>query len=57
MHKLVVRHFLGVMHVKKNVCESIIGTLLDIKGKTKDGKNFHDDLQQLGISRSLWPQD
>jgi len=27
------------MHVEKNVCDSIIGTLLNIKGKTKDGVN------------------
>ena len=25
------------MHIEKNVCESILGTLLKIKGKTKDG--------------------
>ena len=25
------------MHVEKNVCESILGTLLKIKGKRKDG--------------------
>ena len=29
---------------------------MDIKDKSKDGKNSHDDLQQLGIRRSLWPQ-
>ena len=45
------------MHVEKNVCESIFGTLLNIKGKSKDGKNSHDDLQQLGIRRSLSPQE
>jgi len=57
MQKLQVRHILDVMHVEKNVCESIFGTHLDIKGKSKDGKNSHDDLQCLGIRRSLWPQD
>jgi len=45
------------MHIEKNVCESIFGTLLDIKDKSKDGKNSHDDLQQLGIRKSLWPQE
>ena len=34
---LRVRHCIDVMHVEKNVCESILGTLLKIKGKTKDG--------------------
>jgi len=42
---------------RKNVCESIFGTLLGIKWKSKDGKKIHDDLKQLGIRRSLWPQD
>ncbi|XP_074283940.1 uncharacterized protein LOC141608493 [Silene latifolia] len=34
---LSVRHCIDVMHVEKNVCDSIIGTLLNITGKTKDG--------------------
>ena len=34
-----VRHNLDVMHIEKNVCESIIGTLLNIPGKTKHGLN------------------
>ena len=34
-----VRHNLDVMHIEKNVCESIVGTLLNIPGKTKDGLN------------------
>ena len=33
---LDVRHAIDVMHVEKNVCESLIGVLLDIKGKAKD---------------------
>ncbi|CAJ2651882.1 unnamed protein product [Trifolium pratense] len=34
---LDVRHCIDVMHVEKNVCDSVIGTLLNIAGKTKDG--------------------
>ena len=56
MHKLLVCHILDVMHIEKNVCKSIFGTLLDIKNKSKNGKNYQDDLQQLGIRKSLWPQ-
>ncbi|KAA0053344.1 hypothetical protein E6C27_scaffold27G00320 [Cucumis melo var. makuwa] len=41
--ELVLRHNLDVMHVEKNVCESIIGTLLDINGKSKDGYNARKD--------------
>ena len=33
---LRVRLCINVMHVVKNVCESILGTLLKIKGKRKD---------------------
>ena len=36
---LLVRHNLDVMHIEKNVCESLIGTLLNIPGKTNDGEN------------------
>ena len=32
------------MHVEKNVCESILGTLLKIKGKTKDGVGARRDM-------------
>ena len=56
MQKCLVRHILYLMHIEKNVCESIFGTLLDIKDKSKDGKKFCDELQQLGIRKSLWPQ-
>jgi hypothetical protein len=27
------------MHIIKNICESLVGTLLNIKGKMKDGMN------------------
>ena len=32
------------MHVEKNVCESILGTLLKIKGKRKDGDGARLDM-------------
>lgn len=34
-----LRHNLDVMHIEKNVFENLIGTLLDIDSKTKDGLN------------------
>ncbi|KAL8147931.1 hypothetical protein AgCh_005310 [Apium graveolens] len=46
---LQVRHCLDFMHIEKNVCESIIGTLLNIPGKTKDGMKARLDLKELGI--------
>ena len=45
------------MHVKKNIGESILGTLLDIKGKSKDGINSRKDLEVLGIRKKLHPID
>ncbi|XP_059635253.1 uncharacterized protein LOC132277409 [Cornus florida] len=50
---LLVRHNLDVMHIEKNVCESIIGTLLNIKGKSKDGLKSRRDLEEMGIRGDL----
>jgi hypothetical protein len=36
---LMVRHAIDVMHAEKNVCEALVGTLLDTPGKTKDTLN------------------
>ena len=44
------------MHIEKNVCESIIGTLLNIQGKTKDGLNTHLDLMEMGLRSKLAPR-
>jgi hypothetical protein len=32
----MVCHAIDAMHVEKNVCEALVGTLLDIPGKIKD---------------------
>jgi hypothetical protein len=50
-----VQHAINGMHVQKNVFESIIGTLLDIKGKTKEGLNSRVDMVNLGIQKKLHP--
>ncbi|KAF7150098.1 hypothetical protein RHSIM_Rhsim02G0154800 [Rhododendron simsii] len=50
---LLVRHILDVMHIEKNACESIIGTLLNIPGKTKDGINARLDLVEKGLRKEL----
>ena len=36
---LKLRHNLDVMHIEKNICDSILGTLMNIPGKTKDTAN------------------
>ncbi|XP_028758521.1 uncharacterized protein LOC114717527 [Neltuma alba] len=53
---LEVKHSIDVMHVEKNVCESLIGTLLNIKGKSKDGKKARLDLLEMGIRTHLGPR-
>ncbi|XP_062113352.1 uncharacterized protein LOC133824484 [Humulus lupulus] len=52
--KLLLRHNLDVMHIEKNVCDNIIGTLLDIEGKSKDTLKARKDLQNLNIREELW---
>ena len=46
---LDVRHCIDMMYMEKNICDSLIGTLLNIKGKTKDSLNGHQDLVYMGI--------
>jgi len=43
------------MHVEKNVCDSLIGTLLNINKKTKDGLNARLDLIEMNIRGELAP--
>nr|AAT58820.1 unknown protein [Oryza sativa Japonica Group] len=52
---LDVRHCIDLMHVEKNVCESLVGLMLNIPGKTKDGLNARLDLQDMNIRRELQP--
>jgi hypothetical protein len=52
-----LRHNFDVMHIEKNICDNIIGTLLDIPGKTKDHVNARYDLQLMGIREELHPID
>ena len=39
LSNLDVKYCIDIMHVEKNVCDSVIGTLLNIQGKTKDDLN------------------
>ncbi|XP_024042011.1 uncharacterized protein LOC112099137 [Citrus clementina] len=50
---LLVRHQLDVMHIEKNVCESIYGTLLQQPGKTKDGINARKDLTHPDLREKI----
>ena len=57
-----MRHCLDVMHVKKNVCDSLIGTLLNIldtllniKGMTKEDLKCRQDLVDMRIREQFHP--
>ncbi|CAN6569387.1 unnamed protein product [Malus baccata var. baccata] len=47
---LLIRHNLDVMHIEKNICDSLVGTLLGIE-KSKDGLAARADLEVLNIRR------
>ena len=51
----MVRHNLDVMHIEKNVCESLISMLLNVKGKSKDSLSSRLDMVELGIRTTLAP--
>ncbi|CAN6547389.1 unnamed protein product [Malus baccata var. baccata] len=53
---LLVRHNLDVMHIEKNVFESLIGTMMSIDGKTKDSLNARLDLREMGIRERYHPK-
>jgi hypothetical protein len=46
-----------MMHVNKNVCESLIETLLNTNGKTRDHGHAHADMKKMGIRQELWLDD
>ncbi|CAN6704146.1 unnamed protein product [Malus baccata var. baccata] len=52
---LLIRHNLDVMHIEKNICDSLVGTLLGIE-KSKDGLAARADLEVLNIRRSQHPR-
>jgi hypothetical protein len=41
------------MHIMKNVCESLVATIISMPEKTKDGPKARNDLIKLGISKEL----
>src|SRR5438132_3158991 len=43
------------MDIEKNVCDSVLGLLLNMKDKTKDGVNMRLDMVDMGIRPELAP--
>jgi Transposase family tnp2 len=54
---LDVRHCLDLMHIIKNIGESLVGSLLNIQGKTKDSIKVRENMIEMGICPELAPQD
>ncbi|XP_060170527.1 uncharacterized protein LOC132601465 [Lycium barbarum] len=52
---LLLRHNLDVMHIEKNICDNIMGTIMNVKGKTKDTVKTRLDLQEMNIRPELHP--
>nr|XP_045088019.1 uncharacterized protein LOC123495193 [Aegilops tauschii subsp. strangulata] len=50
---LKLRHNLDVMHIEKNICENLLGTFLNIEGKTKDTVSSRLDLEDMRIREDL----
>ncbi|KAJ9565527.1 hypothetical protein OSB04_001493 [Centaurea solstitialis] len=51
-----VRHALDVMHIEKNVCDNILGTILGFDGKSKDDLKARKTLEDMKIRKHLWPK-
>ncbi|KAK3230397.1 hypothetical protein Dsin_002278 [Dipteronia sinensis] len=54
---LKIIHNLYVMHIEKNVCDNVLGTLLNLEGKTKDIIKARMDLEDMNIRPELHLQD
>jgi hypothetical protein len=50
---LKLRHNLDVMHIEKNICDNVLGTLMNIDGKTNDTCKSQLDLREMGIRKEL----
>ncbi|XP_074342216.1 uncharacterized protein LOC141679681 [Apium graveolens] len=55
-----VRHCIDVIHVEKNVCDSLTDTLLNMRHKTKDSAEAHRDIRsdlapQVGVKKTYLP--
>lgn len=51
--KLLLRHNLDVMHIEKNICDNVVGTLLSIEGKTKDTNKARLDIADMKMRKAL----
>jgi hypothetical protein len=54
---LDVCHSIDVIHVEKNMCESLLGTLVNTDRKTRDHGHAQANLKKMGIRPELWLDD
>jgi hypothetical protein len=54
---LDIHHSIDVVHIKKNVCKSLIGTLLNMNEKTRDHEHACADMKKMEIRQELWLDD
>ncbi|XP_075654797.1 uncharacterized protein LOC142624962 [Castanea sativa] len=47
----------NAMHIEKNICDSVMGTILDIDKKSKDSLNARLNLKMMSIWKELHPED
>ena len=52
---LLVRNNLDVMHIEKTICESVLGTLPTMAGKSKDSEKAWLDMEELGMRKDQHP--
>jgi hypothetical protein len=52
---LEICHSIDLMHVTKNVFDNIIGALLEMPRKTRDGLKSCNDLLQFGLRPEIHP--
>jgi hypothetical protein len=45
------------MHIEKNICDNILGTLLELEGKNKDTVNARADLENMKFKKKFWMND
>ncbi|XP_026416083.1 uncharacterized protein LOC113311461 [Papaver somniferum] len=48
-----IRHKIDVMHTEKNICDNIVGTLLNLDKKNKDTEKARLDLADMNIRKEL----
>jgi hypothetical protein len=55
--ELKLAHNLDVLHIEKNICDNILGTLPELEGKNKDTVNARIDLEIMKFKKKLWMND